>query len=275
MLGDAQQGEVGMVPRQQASQDVFLDAGPVEQPEVATPDSIDRHAPAEIRGDSNVRYLAPSPESGVGFSSGLVTAPGWKLAMKRMIDVWGAALLLLIVWPIMLIAAVAIRLTSRGPVLFRQERIGHGGEPFTMFKFRTMRRDAETLLADTLHLNEQTGPVFKVRDDPRVTPVGRILRRTSIDELPQLFQVLNGKMSLVGPRPALPQEAASYTDAARRRLVAKPGLTCIWQVSGRSDVDFDTWVAMDLHYITNWSIGLDLKLLVATVPAVMSGEGAY
>ncbi len=265
-----------MVPRQESGMGALAESV-AAQP--AEPGSLEQaaHGAAAVSPDVvKVRFLAPPSDWSLDARSGLLSAPRWKLALKRMIDIWGAAFLLLLVWPIMLGAALAIRLSSRGPVLFRQERVGHHGRPFTMIKFRTMHRNAEEMLADVLFLNEhQAGPVFKVREDPRITPVGRVLRRTSIDELPQLFHVLAGTMSLVGPRPALPNETAEYSETARRRLLAKPGLTCVWQVSGRSEVDFDTWLEMDLDYIRNWSIGMDLRLLFATLPAVLSGEGAY
>lgn len=206
---------------------------------------------------------------------GLLGASAFQRLVKRAIDVLGSALLLLILLPVMVPTAAAILLTSRGPLLFAQERIGKGGHAFWMLKFRSMRRDALELQGDLLHLNTATGPTFKIPADPRITRVGRLIRKLSIDELPQLLNVLRGDMSLVGPRPPLPDEYASYGDRERERLAVKPGLTCIWQVSGRSDVDFDTWVAIDLAYIETWSLGLDLRLLARTVPAVLSGRGAY
>lgn len=207
--------------------------------------------------------------------SPLTNAPFWKLGVKRLTDIVGALALLIVLSPVMLAAAAAVRLTSRGPVLFRQDRVGKNGEHFSMLKFRSMRIDAEDRLADVFALNEQTGPVFKAKDDPRITRVGRILRRCSIDEMPQLFHVLSGSMSLVGPRPALPSEVEHYTPYAQQRLLAKPGLTCIWQVNGRSTIDFETWVEMDLDYIEQWSLRSDMKLLAETLPAVLSGDGAY
>ncbi len=201
--------------------------------------------------------------------------PEWKLAVKRAIDIIGSLLLLALFTPVLVLASLAILSTSRGHVLFVQERLGRDGRPFRMLKFRSMYRDAEARRAELADLNECTGPVFKVRKDPRITPVGRVLRKLSLDELPQLFNVLRGDMSLVGPRPPLPDEYAVYGPRERQRLAVKPGLTCTWQVSGRSDLSFDTWMEMDLAYIQDWSLGLDLKLLLLTIPAVLSGRGAY
>lgn len=197
------------------------------------------------------------------------------LIAKRCMDVAGAALALLIVSPVLLGTTIAIKLTSPGPVFFRQLRLGKDGKPFYMLKFRSMRRDAEALREELEQYNEADGPVFKMRNDPRITPVGRFIRKYSIDELPQLWHVLLGTMSLVGPRPPIPEEAASYEDWQRRRLTIKPGLTCIWQVQGRSDVTFEEWMRMDIEYIETRSILLDIKLLLLTIPAVLAGRGAY
>jgi lipopolysaccharide/colanic/teichoic acid biosynthesis glycosyltransferase len=175
-----------------------------------------------------------------------------------------------------LLVALAIRLTSPGPVIFRQERAGLHGRPFTMLKFRTMASDAEQRQADLMELNEMKGPVFKIENDPRITPLGRFLRRTSIDEFPQLWNVLRGEMSLVGPRPLPLYEIDRIEkDAQRRRLSVKPGLTCLWQISGRNGItSFEEWVALDLKYIDNWSLWLDLKILLKTIPVVLRGSGA-
>ncbi|HOK78216.1 MAG TPA: sugar transferase [Verrucomicrobiota bacterium] len=200
----------------------------------------------------------------------------WPMMVKRVIDFAGAAVLILIFGVPMLIVALAIKLTSPGPVLFRQLRSGLNGKPFTMLKFRSMVTDAEQRRHELEVLNEMSGPVFKVTNDPRVTPLGRFLRRYSIDEWPQLFNVLRGEMSLVGPRPLPVDEVKRFDDLAhRRRLSVKPGLTCLWQVSGRNNVrDFREWVRLDLEYIDNWSLWLDLKILLRTIPAVLSGTGA-
>jgi exopolysaccharide biosynthesis polyprenyl glycosylphosphotransferase len=202
----------------------------------------------------------------------------WQSVLKQALDFIGAFLLLLILTAIPLIPfiALAIKLTSRGPVLFRQQRAGLNGQPFTMFKFRTMVTNAEQLKAEMDALNEMTGPVFKVTHDPRVTRLGRILRKYSLDELPQLFNVLRGEMSLVGPRPLPVYEVARFDDMShRRRLSVKPGLTCLWQVRGRNEIlDFREWVRLDLEYIDNWSLWLDLTILLRTIPAVLAGRGA-
>jgi lipopolysaccharide/colanic/teichoic acid biosynthesis glycosyltransferase len=174
----------------------------------------------------------------------------------------------------MLLSALAIRLTSAGPVLFRQERVGLNGRRFSLYKFRTMIVDAERQRDALLSLNEMDGPVFKISRDPRVTPVGAFLRRSSLDELPQLFNVLWGQMSLVGPRPPIPSEVRQYEAWQRRRLSMKPGITCLWQVNGRNKIGFRQWMAMDLEYIDKWSLGLDLKILAQTIPAVLKREGA-
>jgi exopolysaccharide biosynthesis polyprenyl glycosylphosphotransferase len=200
----------------------------------------------------------------------------WQSMAKGVVDFLGSMALLLATSPLFLAAALAVRLTSPGPVLFRQRRAGLNGHPFTMLKFRTMVTNAEQLKHELAKLNEMSGPVFKVTNDPRVTPVGRFLRKWSVDELPQLWNVFRGEMSLVGPRPLPVDEVARFDDMAhRRRLSVKPGLTCLWQVSGRNNVtDFKEWVRLDLHYIDNWSIWLDLKILLRTIPAVFSGAGA-
>jgi lipopolysaccharide/colanic/teichoic acid biosynthesis glycosyltransferase len=172
--------------------------------------------------------------------------------------------------------AIAIRFSSPGPILFRQKRCGLNGRPFTMLKFRSMVTNAEQRKHELAAFNEMGGPVFKVTNDPRVTPIGRWLRKYSIDELPQLFNVLRGEMSLVGPRPLPVDEVSRFDDFAhRRRLSVKPGLTCLWQVSGRNEVrDFKDWVRLDLEYIDNWSFWLDLKILWRTIPVVLTGAGA-
>jgi lipopolysaccharide/colanic/teichoic acid biosynthesis glycosyltransferase len=195
--------------------------------------------------------------------------------VKRLLDVILAAVLVVLLSPVMLLAALAIKLTSRGPVIFRQARAGLNGEHFTMYKFRTMHDGAENGRHGIAHLNEQNGPVFKVAEDPRLTPVGRFLRRSSIDELPQLFNVLEGSMTLVGPRPLWVAEAEQATGAARLRTLVKPGCTCLWQISGRSELSYEEWVLLDLYYIRHRGTVLDLLIIIQTVPAVLSGRGAY
>ncbi|MFF0754129.1 sugar transferase [Streptomyces sp. NPDC004267] len=187
-----------------------------------------------------------------------------------------AAVLLLLLSPLMCAVALTVRLGSRGPALFRQVRVGLHGKHFTMLKFRTMRPDAEARRAELAHANHNSdGLLFKVRDDPRVTRVGATLRRYSLDELPQLINVLTGRMSLIGPRPPLPEEVAGYSHEVRRRLLVKPGLTGLWQVSGRSDLPWEEAVRLDLAYVDNWSLGLDTVILLRTGPAVLRGTGAY
>lgn len=202
---------------------------------------------------------------------------GSRRLVKGVFDRLLAALLLLLVAPVLLVLAVLVRLTSRGPAFFRQRRVGRRGRTFTIWKLRTMYVDAEARRAQVLHHNKHgvTGVLFKLEADPRVTPVGRFLRRYSLDELPQLLNVLGGQMSLVGPRPPLPEEVERYTDLAHRRLLVKPGMTGLWQVSGRSDLSWEESVSLDLRYVENWSLGLDLLLLVRTVMAVLRPRGAY
>ncbi|MGH3951379.1 MAG: sugar transferase, partial [Pseudonocardiaceae bacterium] len=190
-------------------------------------------------------------------------------------DRGGAALLLLLLSPLMLTVTAAIVLDSRGPVLYRQRRVGKGGAEFTIIKYRTMVANADALRPTLASANEGAGLLFKMRSDPRITKVGAILRRYSIDELPQLFNVLSGSMSLVGPRPPLPEECAQYPPDVHRRLLVKPGLTGLWQVSGRSDLSWDESVRLDLRYVEDWSLALDAVILWKTTRAVFSGEGAY
>ena len=197
------------------------------------------------------------------------------LLIKRGVDV-GLSILVVVVSAVpVLLAALLIKLTSRGPVLFRQTRCGLNGRPFTLLKLRTMVHGAEERLPEVKHLNSHEGPVFKAVNDPRVTRFGRLVRRFSLDELPQLWNVLRGEMSLVGPRPPLPEEVARYERWQRRRLSMKPGVTGLWQVSGRNDIPgFEEWMALDLAYIDNWSLALDAKILLRTIPTVLSGRGA-
>jgi exopolysaccharide biosynthesis polyprenyl glycosylphosphotransferase len=200
----------------------------------------------------------------------------WQSVLKQVIDLTGATVLVLMTAWLFALVAILIRMTSKGPILFRQQRSGLNGRPFTIFKFRTMVSDAEQRKHELAAMNEMSGPVFKVTKDPRITPIGKILRKFSIDELPQLFNVLRGEMSLVGPRPLPVDEVKRFNDMAhRRRLSVKPGLTCLWQISGRNNVtDFKDWVRLDLEYIDNWSLWLDLKILFRTVPVVLTGSGA-
>ena len=199
----------------------------------------------------------------------------WHLALKRATDILIAGTAFLLLAPVVLIIAVAVKLTSSGPAFFAQERCGLHGRRFQLYKFRTMVMDAEAQLADLMQYNEMDGPVFKMTKDPRVTKVGAFLRRTSLDELPQLWNVLTGDMSLVGPRPPLPKEVEKYDNWQRRKLSMRPGVTCLWQVNGRNNItNFNDWVKLDLRYIDNWSLGLDWKILLRTIPVVMFGVGA-
>jgi len=200
----------------------------------------------------------------------------WELVSKRTIDIIGALLGLIFLSPLMLVVAAAIKMTSPGPVIFSQMRCGRHGKPFKMFKFRSMCTDAEQRRQELEIFNLMRGPVFKLDQDPRVTPLGAWLRKFSIDELPQLFNVLTGQMSLVGPRPLPTYEVENFSNPAqRRRLSVKPGITCLWQISGRNEVrEFHTWVRLDLEYIDNWSIWLDLQILFRTIPAVLLSHGA-
>lgn len=197
-----------------------------------------------------------------------------QLLAKRSMDVALATVLALFGLPLVLLIALVIKMTSTGQVVYQQTRCGLNGRTFTLYKFRTMVDGAEHRQSELAHLNEMDGPAFKVRRDPRVTWIGRFLRKFSLDELPQLWNVLRGDMSLVGPRPPVPTEVAQYSRGQRRRLSMKPGLTCLWQVSGRNNVDFDRWMEMDLEYIDKWSPMLDLKIILKTIPAVLSGRGA-
>jgi exopolysaccharide biosynthesis polyprenyl glycosylphosphotransferase len=200
----------------------------------------------------------------------------WQLMAKRLVDILASTALLLGLLPLFAVVALMIRLDSAGPVLFAQERVGLNKRRFKILKFRTMVNGSDQRQHMLEHLNEAGGAAFKIKNDPRVTRVGKLLRRFSIDELPQLFNVLNGDMSLVGPRP-LPVRDVERIDRRwhKRRFSIKPGITCLWQVNGRSNITFDYWVQMDLEYIDNWSLGLDLKILLKTIPAVLKGSGAY
>ena len=204
-----------------------------------------------------------------------VSIRGWNRAMKRAMDIVLAAAGLVLTAPLMALVALLIRWDSPGPILFRQVRVGRDGRLFTLYKFRSMRVGAEEEKARLQALNEATGPLFKIRDDPRLTRVGRLLRRLSIDELPQLWNVLRGDMSLVGPRPPVPSEVEQYQPWHRKRLAIDPGMTGLWQVSGRSELTFDEMVMLDLYYAENWSLWLDFKIILRTIPTVILGTGAY
>jgi exopolysaccharide biosynthesis polyprenyl glycosylphosphotransferase len=200
---------------------------------------------------------------------------GWQLLVKRVLDVAGSLILMIVLAPVFLVVAVLIKLTSRGPVFFAQKRVGLNKRQFTMFKFRTMVPAAESIQEKLVHLNEMTGPVFKIKNDPRITALGRILRKTSIDELPQLFNVIKGDMSLVGPRAMSVRDYQFFSeDWQRRRFSVPPGITCLWQIHGRNSVPFEQWMILDMQYIDQWSLWLDIKILALTIPAVFRGSGA-
>jgi lipopolysaccharide/colanic/teichoic acid biosynthesis glycosyltransferase len=194
---------------------------------------------------------------------------------KRVLDLVFGSLIFLVALPFIAVAAILIKLDSPGPVFHRAIRVGRNGRKFTFLKLRSMQKNAEELRALLIHRNEATGPAFKLTNDPRVTRVGRILRKTSLDELPQLWHVVQGHMSLVGPRPPFPEEVERYEPWMLRRLEVRPGLTCLWQISGRSDLSFEEWMRLDLDYVDRVSPELDAKILLLTIPAVISGRGAY
>jgi exopolysaccharide biosynthesis polyprenyl glycosylphosphotransferase len=200
---------------------------------------------------------------------------GWPVVFKRVVDIVFSLGMIILLLPLFLLTAVLIKLTSRGPAVFVQKRLGLNKRHFGIYKFRTMVVDAEKRMSEIEHLNEVTGPVFKIKNDPRITALGRILRKTSIDELPQLFNVLKGDMSLVGPRPLPIRDYEGFNeDWQRRRFSVRPGITCLWQIGGRSSISFEKWMELDLQYIDKWSLRLDLEILVKTIPAVLRGSGA-
>ena len=209
------------------------------------------------------------------FELGPPVFEGVDFALKRTFDLVGATLLLAVLSPLLLAIVVAVRISSRGPIVYRSLRRGIGQRPFECLKFRTMHSDAEERQADIEDLNEASGALFKIRDDPRLTPVGRMLRRFSLDELPQLVNVLRGDMSLVGPRPLPERDYDMLEDWHRKRYLVLPGITGLWQVSGRSELDFDDLVNLDFIYLEHWSLALDLTILLKTIPAVISRRGAY
>ncbi|WP_167747006.1 sugar transferase [Cohnella luojiensis] len=200
---------------------------------------------------------------------------GLNVHLKRISDISGSLIIMLVLSPLFLIIAILIKCESKGRVFFKQQRVGKNGLPFQMVKFRSMFNGAERNKSSLLNDNEMTGPAFKMRNDPRVTHIGRFIRKYSLDELPQLWNVLKGDMSLIGPRPPLPEEVERYTDYHWRRMDVLPGMTGLWQVSGRSDLDFEQWIDLDIYYIERWSIALEMKILLKTLPAVVKGSGAY
>lgn len=201
-------------------------------------------------------------------------SPGYAV-VKRLMDFFGALLLILLLSPVFLVVMLLVKAHDRGPIFYRSTRIGLCGKPFGFWKFRTMVVNADRLLNDLQQQNEKDGPIFKMKNDPRVTPIGRTLRRLSLDELPQLFSVLMGEMSLVGPRPPLPHEVLQYRDQDLERLRVKPGITCYWQVMGRSNLSFEEWMELDRRYIREMSVWLDIELLLKTPSAVLKSSGSY
>jgi exopolysaccharide biosynthesis polyprenyl glycosylphosphotransferase len=227
------------------------------------------HAPSAAHGVLRVRAEPPTAHVQTPALSG-----GWHV-LKPGLDRLGAAVLLLALSPVFVLVACLIKSTSRGPALFCQTRVGRDGQEFRLYKFRSMINGADEQVSALLAHNEHDGVLFKMRQDPRVTPVGRLLRRFSVDELPQLWNVLRGQMSLVGPRPPLPSEVMRYGDDVRRRLLVKPGLTGLWQVSGRAELSWEETVRLDLYYTENWSFALDLRIVCKTLFVVLRGRGAY
>ncbi|MCB0110482.1 MAG: sugar transferase [Caldilineaceae bacterium] len=200
---------------------------------------------------------------------------GWNYIVKRSADIFLSVVAVLLGWPLMVGIALAIRFDSAGPVIYKQERVGKNGKTFACYKFRSMVVDADARRHEIAQLNESTGPLFKMRNDPRLTRVGRFIRRFSLDEIPQLYNVFRGEMSIVGPRPNLPAEVEEYEEWHKKRLAASPGITGLWQVSGRSDLTFDEMVLLDIYYVENWSLALDLHILLRSIPAVLGARGAY
>ena len=230
---------------------------------------------SDIFGLKTARWRAEEMDGDHYVASYTGTGERWPLSVKRGLDIVVSSLLLILLLPLFIVVAIAIKLTSPGPLLFTQERIGINKRRFHVYKFRTMIPNAETLISRLEVQNEVSGPVFKIKDDPRITPIGRILRRTSIDEMPQLLNVLQGDMSLVGPRPLPVRDYEGFNkDWQRRRFSVRPGITCLWQVNGRSAIPFEQWMLLDLQYMDEWSLWLDFKILAKTVPAVLKGSGA-
>jgi exopolysaccharide biosynthesis polyprenyl glycosylphosphotransferase len=204
-----------------------------------------------------------------------ISIRGWNLVIKRIADLILGVILAALALPLLALIALAIRMDSPGPVLYTQTRVGRNGKPFRCYKFRSMVEGADDMRRTLAEQNDASGPLFKLRDDPRRTRVGRFLRRLSLDELPQLYNILRGEMSLIGPRPNLPHEVEQYQEWHKKRLSASPGMTGLWQVSGRSELTFDEMVLLDIYYVENWSLGLDLSILLRSIPAVLWGRGAY
>ncbi len=237
--------------------------------EVGMPFAVPLH---NLEYQRAVPFPSPGPDDYVHYLT--ARSKPTQHAVKRLIDITASAGALFVLSPLFVAVALAIKLTTPGPALFRQRRVGLHGANFNMLKFRSMVANAEALQLQLLLQNEQAGPVFKMKNDPRMTTVGRFIRKYSIDELPQLINILRGDMTIVGPRPALPGEVEKYSTWQRRRLSMRPGLTCYWQVSGRNQISFDEWMQLDLRYIDNWSLAIDARLILQTLPVVLGGDGA-
>ena len=238
--------------------------------EIGVPFALPMHALQFERA----RLLSSSPTND-GYLHYLSTSgKPVQFALKRLVDIVCSATALVLLSPLLLVVAAAIKITSPGPVMFRQVRVGLHGARFNLLKFRSMVVNADALKDKLLAQNEQTGPVFKMKVDPRVTAIGRFIRKFSIDELPQLVNILRGDMTIVGPRPAVPREVAQYKVWQRRRLSVRPGLTCYWQVGGRNEIGFEQWMQLDLRYVDNWSLAVDAELILRTFPVVLLGKGA-
>jgi exopolysaccharide biosynthesis polyprenyl glycosylphosphotransferase len=267
--------------RAHAISEVYLAEHPLQQGEVMQEaiHTCERFGVPFALPASSFRFSRARPMSLPAITDGyvhyvMVEYKPHQLAAKRAFDVVVSSTVLLVLAPLFVVVALLIVLTSRGPVFFAQERVGRHGQPFKMLKFRSMVRNAEALQAGLMDRNEQSGPVFKIERDPRITSAGRLLRKFSLDELPQFINVLRGDMSIVGPRPPLPGEVAKYESWQRRRLSVPPGITCVWQVSGRNDTSFEKWMYLDMQYIDHWSLMKDVKLILKTLPVVLSGRGA-
>lgn len=266
----------GALPVPQAPMPSSAEAGrpaprpPEPEPAAEPATGVEIHFPVTLRPDGSVDWDVFLPPR--------ATDVPWRVGqrMKRMFDLAVAAGSLLVLSPFLAVVALGILVTSGRPILYSCEYVGHRARRFRLYKFRTMVPNADAMKGDLAHLNHVVGPAFKIRDDPRVTPIGRFLRRYSIDELPQLWNVVRGDMSMVGPRPPLPEEWREFKPWHRGKLAVVPGITCFWQVEGRSDIhDFDEWATLDLRYIRDWSILTDVMILIRTIPAVLRGHGAY
>jgi lipopolysaccharide/colanic/teichoic acid biosynthesis glycosyltransferase len=232
--------------------------------------------PLRLQPGTPSRLPSPSPSSAAAEPAALDAPEPFAYATaKRAFDLVAGGFILVLLVPVIPLVALMIRLDSDGPVFYRQDRVGKDGRLFKFYKFRSMRSDSDRMRAALESRNDLSGPVFKMKNDPRITSVGQFLRRSSLDEIPQILNVLKGDMSIVGPRPALPGEVAKYEPWHRRRMAVKPGITCLWQVAGRSHVSFDEWMRLDIEYISRRSVRADLAIFLKTIPAVMARRGAY